>query len=96
VTCATQVEPGLAVQLVEQASLGDFRPLLPQLPMLLLQCHNDPAVPEEANTYLLAHLPYATLVVLAATGHSPHLAAPAEVAAALLHFSAGQDAANIC
>jgi len=61
VTCATQVEPGLAAQLAKQAFLGDFRPLLPTL---LLQCHDDPAVPGQVNAYLLAHLPCATLVML--------------------------------
>lgn len=90
VTCATHVDPTLAAQLVEQAFLGDFRPLLPQLrvPTLLLQCHDDPAVPEEVSAYLLAHLPCATLVMLATTGHSPHLTAPVEVAAAIRHFLA--------
>nr|GFD55326.1 hypothetical protein [Tanacetum cinerariifolium] len=49
VACATQVDPALAAQLVEQAFLGDFRPQLAQLqvPTLVLQCHDDPAVPEE-------------------------------------------------
>lgn len=88
VACAMQAAPKLAAQLVEQVFLGDFRPQLPQ-PTLLLQCPDDPAVPEEVNAYLLAHLPCATLVVLATTGHSPHLTAPAEVAAAVQHFLAG-------
>lgn len=96
VTYATQVDPVLAAQLVEQAFLGDFRPLLPhlQVPTLLLQCHDDPAVPEEVNAYLLAHLPRATLVLLAATGHTPHLTNPAEVAAAIKAFLAGSSAAQ--
>jgi sigma-B regulation protein RsbQ len=88
VACATQVDPKLAAQVVELAFLGDFRPLLPQLrvPTLLLQCHGDPAVPEEVSAYLLAHLPSATLVTLAASGHSPHLTAPVEVATAMQPF----------
>jgi len=94
VTYATQVHPALAAQVVEQAFLGDFRPLLPQVrvPTLLLQCHDDPAVPEEASAYLLAHLPCATLVTLAASGHAPHLTNPAEVAAAINAFLAGGSA----
>jgi sigma-B regulation protein RsbQ len=73
VACATQVDPALAAQVVELAFLGDFRPQLSQLqvPTLLLQCHEDPAVPEEVSAYLVAHLPGATLVTLATTGHSP-------------------------
>ena len=87
-TYATQVHPALAIQWVELAFLGDYRPLLPQLraPTLLLQCTDDPAVPEEVSAYLLAHLPGAILVTLAATGHCPHLTDPAEVAAAISHF----------
>jgi sigma-B regulation protein RsbQ len=79
VVCATQVDPALAAQVVELAFLGDFRPQLAQLrvPTLVLQCLDDPAVPEEVSAYLLAHLPCATLVMLAASGHSPHLTAPA-------------------
>lgn len=88
VTCATQVDPALAAQVVELAFLGDFRPQVTQLrqPTLLLQCQDDPAVPEEVSAYLLAHLPAATLVALPTTGHSPQLTAPAEVAAAIQQF----------
>lgn len=91
VACATQVDPDLDAQVVELAFLGDFRPQLAQLrqPTLVLQCSDDPAVPEEVSAYLLAQLPNATLVTLEATGHSPHLTAPAEVAAAIKHFLAG-------
>ena len=90
VDCATQADPALAAQLVQLAFLGDFRPQLPQLrvPTLLLQCPDDPAVPEEVSAYLLAQLPSATLVMLPTTGHSPHLTAPAAVAAAIQHFLA--------
>lgn len=90
VACATQVDPKLAAELVELAFLGDFRPQLAlvRVPTLVLQCPDDPAVPEEVSAYLLAHLPDATLVTLATTGHSPHLTAPAEVAAAIRHFLA--------
>jgi sigma-B regulation protein RsbQ len=88
VECATQADPALARQLVQLNFLGDFRPQLPLVgvPTLLLQCTDDPAVPEEVSAYLLAHLPGATLVTLATTGHSPHLTAPAEVVSAIQHF----------
>jgi sigma-B regulation protein RsbQ len=88
VDCAAQANPQVAAKLVELVFLGDFRPQLPQLrvPTLLVQCHEDPAVPEEVGAYLLAHIPCATLVILAATGHSPHLTAPAEVAGAMSDF----------
>jgi sigma-B regulation protein RsbQ len=91
VACATQVEPALAAHVVELAFLGEFRPHLRQLrqPTLVLQCHDDPAVPEEVSAYMLAHLPRATLVTLATTGHSPHLTAPEEVATAIRGFIVG-------
>lgn len=96
VECATQADPDLARHLVQLVFLGDFRPQLPlvQVPALLLQCTDDPAIPEEVSAYLLQHLPHATLVTLPTTGHSPHLTAPAEVAAAISHFLAGSISAQ--
>ncbi|MBJ6145519.1 alpha/beta fold hydrolase [Hymenobacter sp. BT559] len=95
VAYATQVDPALAAKTVELAFLGDFRAQLPFLrqPTLLLQCHDDPAVPEEVSDYMLAHLPAAKLVMLTTTGHSPHLTAPDEVATAIKDFLA-KSAAN--
>lgn len=88
VECASQADQALAKRVVELVFLGDFRALLPQVrqPVLLLQCTDDAAVPVEVNQYLLTHLPLVALVQLRATGHSPHLTAPAEVLAAIQQF----------
>ena len=83
-----QADPTIAKKFARLGFLADTRADLPllQLPTLLLQCSEDIAVPEEVSAYLLAHLPQATLVTLATTGHCPHLSAPFEVVAALREF----------
>ncbi|HJV26229.1 MAG TPA: alpha/beta hydrolase [Aromatoleum sp.] len=55
-------------------------------PALLLQSRDDIAVPPEVTEYLHRHIPGSRLVMLDATGHLPHLSAPAEVAKALRPF----------
>jgi sigma-B regulation protein RsbQ len=88
VECASQADAQMAQRMVELVFLGDYRAQVPKLeqPTLLLQCADDPAVPEEVSQYLLAHLPHATLVTLPVSGHCPHLTAPTEVLAAMAHF----------
>jgi sigma-B regulation protein RsbQ len=88
IDCASKADPELAKRMVEMTFLGDYRADLPklQIPTLLLQCAEDAAVPTEVSHYMLAHLPQATLGNLQATGHCPHLTAPAEVLAAMQRF----------
>jgi sigma-B regulation protein RsbQ len=88
IECATQADPEVAKRLVRLFFLSDYRAAVAQLqlPTLLLQCTDDPAVPVEVSRYLLAHLPYGTLVTLATSGHCPHLTAPAAVVAAVQQF----------
>jgi sigma-B regulation protein RsbQ len=83
-----QADPTIAKQFARIGFLGDNRSDLPllHLPTLLVQCSEDVAVPEEVSSYMLAHLPQATLVTLRTTGHCPHLSAPFEVVAALRNF----------
>ncbi|MGI4834221.1 MAG: alpha/beta fold hydrolase [Janthinobacterium lividum] len=78
----------IAKQVVRFTFFDDHRAALPQarLPILLLQSAEDVAVPSEVNTYWLAHLPQATLVLLATSGHCPHMSAPREVLAAMQQF----------
>jgi sigma-B regulation protein RsbQ len=75
----------IARQSVAVAFLSDHRADLPRVPVPvhLLQCADDVAVPAEVNTYLLAHLPQATLTLLPTTGHCPHLSVPLQVLAAI-------------
>jgi sigma-B regulation protein RsbQ len=80
-----QADRAIAQQAAQVTFLSDHRADLPRVsvPTHLLQCADDVAVPAEVNTYLLAHLPQATLTLLPTTGHCPHLSAPRHVLAAL-------------
>ncbi|WP_298459024.1 alpha/beta fold hydrolase [uncultured Cellulomonas sp.] len=73
-------DPAMAAALARTSFTTDCRPLLPRLstPTLILQCHEDAMAPLEVGDYLHRHLPASTLVPLRATGHCPHLSAPAE------------------
>jgi sigma-B regulation protein RsbQ len=83
-----QADSAIARQFAHVAYLADSRAVLAglRLPTLLVQCSHDVAVPAEVGDYLLAHLPQAQLVTLAATGHCPHLSAPLETLAAMQSF----------
>jgi sigma-B regulation protein RsbQ len=83
-----QADSAIARQFARVAYLADSRASVPllRLPTLLVQCSEDVAVPAEVGAYLLAHLPQAQLVTLAATGHCPHLSAPLETLAAMQTF----------
>jgi sigma-B regulation protein RsbQ len=80
-----QADRAIAQQAAYVTFLSDHRADLPRVsvPTHLIQCADDVAVPAEVNTYLLAHLPQATLTLLPTTGHCPHLSAPRQVLAAL-------------
>ncbi|GMA85234.1 hypothetical protein GCM10025868_04840 [Angustibacter aerolatus] len=54
-----------------------------RVPALVLQCRHDALAPEPVGRMVAATLPNATLRRLEATGHCPHVASPAEVAAAV-------------
>lgn len=83
-----QADSAIARQFAHVAYLADSRAMLSRLglPILLVQCSDDVAVPAEVGDYLLAHLPQAQLITLAATGHCPHLSAPLETLAAMQSF----------
>jgi len=73
-------DPDIAAALVRTSFSTDCRPLLPSVstPTLILQCSDDAMAPLEVGDYLHRHLPAATLARMRATGHCPHLSAPAE------------------
>lgn len=83
-----EIDAVMAKQATRISFLSDHRADLAHVsvPTLLLQCQDDVAVPSEVNDYMVAHLPYARLVMLEASGHCPHLSAPLEVLAALQEF----------
>jgi sigma-B regulation protein RsbQ len=55
-------------------------------PTLIVQSQNDPAVPVEVGHHLASHIPHASLQIIDAQGHLPHLSAPAEVMRAMQAF----------
>lgn len=55
-------------------------------PTLLIQSHKDVAVPLAVADYLHRHIRGSHLAIINATGHLPHVSAPAEVVAAMRDF----------
>jgi sigma-B regulation protein RsbQ len=80
--------PDIALAMARIIFQSDHRADLPALrvPTLILQTRNDIAVPMEVGQYLAAHIPDAKLTVIDATGHFPHLSAPAAVTHAIRGF----------
>jgi sigma-B regulation protein RsbQ len=76
--CST--DPVIARRFAEATFFADNRSDLPKLtvPSLIMQCSDDLIAPLEVGTYLQQHLPGSTLRVMKATGHCPHMSAPAE------------------
>ncbi len=59
-------------------------------PSLILQCSDDIVAPQEVGHWLNRNIPDSELVVMKATGHCPHLSAPAETVAAVRQFLGGE------
>jgi sigma-B regulation protein RsbQ len=84
--CATDL--AVAQQFARVTFFGDNRPDLANIkrPSLIIQSLADVIAPLEVGDYLAQHMPYSTLRVIQATGHCPHLSAPAETIAAIQHY----------
>lgn len=84
--CST--DPVIAHQFARVTFLSDNRADLPKLtvPALILQCTDDLIAPPVVGEYTHRHLPGSTLRYLNATGHCPHLSAPAEVIAVMKSY----------
>jgi len=84
--CAT--DPDIARQFARVTFLSDNRADLPRVPAptLVLQCSDDPIAPASVGAYVAQAIPDGTLRRLRATGHCPHLSAPAETVAAIEEF----------
>jgi len=82
------VDPVIAEQFARATFLSDNREDLAKVkaPCLVLQCQQDVIAPPEVGRYVADQLPHATLTMLAATGHCPHLSAPVEVIRAIDDF----------
>ncbi|WP_432560717.1 alpha/beta fold hydrolase [Kineococcus esterisolvens] len=81
-----RLDPGTAHRFARATFLTDSRELLTRVsvPTTVLQCRDDALAPDSAVREVVARLPHGSLVPLRASGHCPHVSAPAETAAAIL------------
>lgn len=82
------IRPDIALAVLRVIMQSDLREDLARLkqPTLLIQPREDPAVPPQVGEYLHQRIAGSRLAVVDATGHLPHLSAPAEVIAAMQAF----------
>ncbi len=83
-----RADPEIARHFARVTFLSDNRADLSRCktPALILQCSEDVIAPETVGNYVHRHLPHSQLRQLQATGHCPHLSAPAETVAAMRTF----------
>jgi len=83
-----RTDPAIARQFAAVTFLSDNRADLPKVttPSLILQCQQDVIAPPAVGEYVHRHLTNSRLVLMAATGHCPHLSAPEETIAAMQSF----------
>jgi sigma-B regulation protein RsbQ len=86
-----RTDPQAARVFARTTFLSDNRADLARVtvPTLILQCSSDVIAPPEVGAYVHAQIPDSTLVTLQATGHCPHLSAPAATIAAIRSFAVG-------
>ncbi len=87
-TSFCRMDPEIARQFARVTFLSDCRDALPRVtvPTVVLQCSQDVIAPVEVGTYVAEAIPEAHLVLLDATGHCPHLSAPADTITAIRDF----------
>jgi sigma-B regulation protein RsbQ len=88
--CST--DPHIMRQFAEATFFSDYRDVVPEVhtPSLMVECADDIIAPMTVTRYMEEHLPDATLEVLDAAGHCPHMSHPRETTAAIdtyLHSS---------
>jgi sigma-B regulation protein RsbQ len=83
-----RTDPDIAKQFAAVTFLSDNRADLPKVRTrsLVLQCREDAIAPVAVGEYVHRQLPNGHLALLDATGHCPHLSAPAETIAAMTSF----------
>jgi sigma-B regulation protein RsbQ len=86
-----RTDPVIARQFAAVTFLSDNRADLPlvRARTLILQCREDVIAPPAVGDYVRRHVPGSELVTLDATGHCPHLSAPAATIAAMRRFLEG-------
>lgn len=83
-----RLDPAVARDFARVSFRSDVREQLAEVkvPSLILQCSDDLLAPPHIGAYTQERMPDATLVQLRATGHLPHVSAPAETAEAILSY----------
>jgi sigma-B regulation protein RsbQ len=83
-----RTDPDIAASFARVTFLSDNRSDLAsvQVPTLVLQCSHDAIAPVEVGRYVADTMPNASLVMLDATGHCPHLSAPTQTVEAISEF----------
>ncbi|HEY0369521.1 MAG TPA: alpha/beta hydrolase [Chthoniobacterales bacterium] len=81
--CAT--DPKIARRFAEITFLSDNRADFPklQVPALIMQCTEDMIAPIPVGEWLARQIPHNTFRLMKATGHCPHMSAPAETIAVI-------------
>jgi sigma-B regulation protein RsbQ len=84
--CAT--DPAVAKSFARVTFLSDNRKDLENIavPSLILQCSEDAIASNAVGEYVHRHVAGSSMKILSATGHCPHLSAPAETVAAIKEF----------
>ncbi|RKR84309.1 sigma-B regulation protein RsbQ [Mucilaginibacter gracilis] len=82
------IRPDIAQAVAKVIFQSDHREDVKQLdsPTLIIQSKEDIAVPLQVAEYLNKNIKGSTMVVVNATGHFPHISAPAEIIKALKQF----------
>lgn len=83
-----RINPTVAREFAKVAFLSDVRHLLADVtvPTLVMQCTDDLLAPVHVGRYTRDQLPNATLAVMTATGHLPHVSAPEETADTIIGY----------
>ncbi|MCM2577129.1 alpha/beta fold hydrolase [Streptomyces meridianus] len=87
--CAT--DPDMARVFARTTFLSDSREDLKRVrvPTLVLECTQDVIAPQGVGAFVHEAIPGSVLITLEASGHCPHLSAPAATNQALVEFLAG-------
>ena len=86
----SSMRPDVSLGIATTIFLSDHRKNLDTMegPVLILQAHNDVAVPDAVGEYLQRVIPGSRLQWISTNGHFPHLSNPAEVIEAIEGFLA--------
>jgi sigma-B regulation protein RsbQ len=83
-----RTDPAMARVFARTTFLSDNRDDLRavSVPTLIIECAHDTLAPREVGSFVQRQIEGSALVTLDATGHCPHVSAPADTAAAIIDF----------